>query len=171
MKIDYMDYKTLLEQIDLDDRYFVVDGDYIYNDEEVYLEEMLEQYTGIKDNLCEWNENLMEETEEYTGRELLLKMFKDLEEHKEYYQTKYRETLKEEVKMNWRKTTCVECDYEIGKHEEYYATPDGVVCIGCIDDYVGEYMENLTFEWKRCNEPDYDFIMDDMRSQEENQKF
>ena len=96
MKIDYMDYETLLEQIDLDETYFVVDGDYIYNDEDVYLEEMIEQYTGIKDDLCEWNENLMEETEEYTGRELLLKMFKDLEEHKEYYQTKYNETLKEE---------------------------------------------------------------------------
>lgn len=102
MKIDYSDYETLLEQIDLDKMYFVVDGDYIYDDEEVYFEDVLEVYTGIKDNFQEHLEKLMQETEEYTGRELLLQMFKDLEEHKEYYQTKYTQTLKDEKwKQQW----------------------------------------------------------------------
>lgn len=63
---------------------------------------------------------------------------------------------------------CVECDHEIEKHEEYYATPDGDICIACIDDYVGDYVENLTFDWQRCNEPDYDFIREEQIDNENN---
>lgn len=82
-------------EVDINKSYFLDDDLNIWNDLDDFYEYHLEEYTGIKDNIENWQEQLCEEYHvmELMGDEVISKIVTDLEDTIEYYKNKYYESL------------------------------------------------------------------------------
>lgn len=89
-------------EVDINKSYFLDENLNIWNDIEDFYEFHIDEYTGIKDNLESWQEQLIEEYKlmELMGDEVISKVVTDLESTIDYYKNKYYELLEEKNESN-----------------------------------------------------------------------
>lgn len=82
-------------EVDINKSYYLDDDLNIWEDIDKFYEHHLEDYTGIKDNIEVWQEELVEEhkLQELMGDEVIEKVVTHLEEMIEYYKNKYQELI------------------------------------------------------------------------------
>ena len=82
-------------EIDINKSYYLDDDLNIWSDIDKFYEYHLEEFTGIKDNIEIWQEELVEEhkLQELMGDEVIEKVVNHLEEMIEYYINKYYELI------------------------------------------------------------------------------
>ena len=84
-------------EVDINKSYFLDEDLNIWSDIEDFYEFHIDEYTGIKDNIENWQEQLIEEYKlmELMGDEVISKVVTDLENTIDYYKNKYFELLEE----------------------------------------------------------------------------
>lgn len=82
-------------EVDINKSYYLDDDLNIWEDIEEFYKFHLEEYTGIKDNLEVWQEELCEDHKlmELMGDEIIEKVVRDLDETIEYWRNKYYKTI------------------------------------------------------------------------------
>ena len=84
-------------EVDINKSYFLDEDLNIWNDIEDFYEFHMDDYTGIKDNIEDWQEQLIEEYHvmELMGDEVISVVVTSLENTIDYYKNKYFELLEE----------------------------------------------------------------------------
>ena len=82
-------------EVDINKSYYLDDDLNIWSDIDKFYEYHLEEFTGIKDNIEIWQDELVEEhkVQELMGDEIIEKVVTHLEEMIEYYKNKYQELI------------------------------------------------------------------------------
>lgn len=82
-------------EIDINKSYYLDDDLNIWSDLDKFYEYHFEEFTGIKDNIEIWQDELVEEhkVQELMGDEVIEKVVTHLEEMIEYYKNKYQELI------------------------------------------------------------------------------
>ncbi len=82
-------------EVDINKSYYLDDDLNIWEDLDDFYKFHLEEYTGIKDNLEVWQEELCEDHNvlELMGDEIIEKVVRDLDETIEYWRDKYFKTI------------------------------------------------------------------------------
>ena len=82
-------------EIDINKSYYLDDDLNIWGDLDDFYEYHFEEFTGIKDNIEIWQDELVEEhkLQELMGDEIIEKVVTHLEEMIEYYKNKYQELI------------------------------------------------------------------------------
>ena len=86
---------TEVYEVDINKSYFLDENLNVWHDIEDFYEFHIEEYTGIKDNIENWKEQLIEEYKvmEMMGDEIISKIVTELENTIEYWKHKYYESL------------------------------------------------------------------------------
>lgn len=82
-------------EVDINKSYYLDDDLNIWDDLDDFYKYHLEEYTGIKDNLEVWQEELCEDHNvlELMGDEIIERVVRDLDETIEYWRDKYFKTI------------------------------------------------------------------------------
>jgi DNA-binding ferritin-like protein (Dps family) len=82
-------------EVDINKSYYLDDDLNIWEDLDKFYEYHLEDYTGIKDNMGLWKNELIDEykVQELMGDEVIEAVVTYLEEMMEYYKNKYHELI------------------------------------------------------------------------------
>lgn len=82
-------------EVDINKSYYLDDDLNIWSDIDKFYEYHFEEYTGIKDSIEIWQDELVEEhkVQELMGDEIIEKVVTHLEEMIEYYKNKYQELI------------------------------------------------------------------------------
>ena len=82
-------------EVDINKSYYLDDDLNIWSDIDKFYEYHLEEFTGIKDSIEIWQDELVEEhkVQELMGDEVIEKVVTHLEEMIEYYKNKYQELI------------------------------------------------------------------------------
>lgn len=82
-------------EVDINKSYYLDDDLNIWEDLDKFYEHHLEDYTGIKDNIDLWKNELLDEhkVQELMGDEVIEAVVTYLEEMMEYYKNKYHELI------------------------------------------------------------------------------
>jgi hypothetical protein len=80
-------------EVDINKSYWLDDDLNIWKSEEDFYDYHIEEYTGIKDNIEYWQEEIHDEHNlmEYDGSEIIKIIFDDMQESLDYYRNKLKE--------------------------------------------------------------------------------
>lgn len=81
-----------LWQVDINNSYWLDDDFNIWKNDYDFYEYHIDEYTGIKDNIEYWEQELAEDhnLEELKGDEIIKRIVEDMQESLDYYREKYQ---------------------------------------------------------------------------------